>query len=664
MSRMKDKLGLKPRMRASSPEKPQAWSMASSPSFRDSKASPEMVGWLQYRSPKSAFWRKAYFRIHSHYLSFVSKEEKESRGAINLWNVAEIVLDNDEIRMTLNEKALKRNGIRSFLEALPTKGDPVFRLKASTAVEASRWVDAMRNSGVKNDMKEPGSSVSSSVRGWALHSIELVESSGNVLHSIQTAIPSGTRVRLLLGNRVSTNAELEVLVKMRHLTSPAALASGSQPLRPADRHGNLNIAVPLPTGESAYVRLSWQADTSDDDDLVPRSSPVQQISIIATVALLSSLVSMLLFFVVSAGGAYWLCQFPAQPRQQADVFLTEVTMSEEAVFTPTSRRSIAASLPGAEASGDLSISAREAAKLTQLRVLLEDLKGPGSGVSAAVFERHVNKDYRLVRFLRARPTLEAAAEMVRESLKWRTESKADEILDTFTPPPWVFEYLGTPSFVECLQNGTDRRKCYQRDKKGHLTVYWRGGFVDFKNLFAAVHGDIDYAMKVLVWTFEILRYDLEKLHEETNGAVPSYITLVYDLEGFEFANQVPVSTALPVAQRFFNMLNVNYPETIHRILIIRTPWLFYSLWSVFKPLIPQDLLEKMPLTGGGKVAKVLGNITPTIAESFIPRFLGGTMVDEGGDEECRHSVGPCGPFLPDKGKGILARTAAGPPPPK
>lgn len=44
-----------------------------------------------------------------------------------------------------------------------------------------------------------------------------------------------------------------------------------------------------------------------------------------------------------------------------------------------------------------------------------------------------------------------------------------------------------------------------------------GGFVDFKNFWIAVKEDMALMSKVFLWIFELLREDMDKLHEQVRS---------------------------------------------------------------------------------------------------------------------------------------------------
>eukprot|EP00667_Euglena_gracilis_P004372 EG_transcript_4393 len=642
-------------------------------SYDTSGASPDKVGWLHYRIVN--FWHKGFFKLHAHYLTFMGDEAGKPDGVINLWNVQGIVLDNTDILLTLNEKALKRHGVRHIFAPHGFGGEPTMRLRAPDSHTAEEWLEAMQQSAVRGGPANGGDPSLPHTRsmhgpvtkeGWLVQRIQLQDGRGTPLHTVTALVDSGTGVNVLLGQRLEPAQALRVEVEMAGPGGQSA--TGVQPLLLRGASGDVRVAVPGDPGWD--VCIAWQTERAEAGEWgVMLRSP--QAVAVAGATFLAFLLSYVLALATAGLGAYWLLTHgpDASPSATAvDCFITGFTVEPTGRSTRKDSAATVAASPqrapagGMEEPADQSIRREEVPRLAELRAALRDLQAPDSGVSAAVYDKHVATDFRLVRYLRARPTVAAAAEMARESLRWRTAFGADDIVRTFRPEPWIMQYFGAPCFLECIEQGTDRLGCYQRDNQGHLTLYWRGGFVNYKSAFEALHGDLDHVMYLFVFVLEMIREDLDKLHVQTHGAAPSYISFVYDLEGFEYANQVPVSTLLAVIQRFFGMLNLNYPETIYRIHIVRAPWLFSSLWAVLKPVIPKDLLQKMPLSGGGKPSKVVQHLTPALPIDQIPKFLGGTLVDPDGNEECRWRIGPTGPFLPDKGRALFQQGLAHPPP--
>ena len=267
-----------------------------------------------------------------------------------------------------------------------------------------------------------------------------------------------------------------------------------------------------------------------------------------------------------------------------------------------------------------------------------------------VKQKYIRHDYRLVRFLRARSLDPVkAADMCYNALMWRIYSRAHLLPRMYVPPGWLKAYMCPPDLLELLDEGKKRQAFYYRDAKGHLCCYMRNGYTDWKRIYRKVGGDVDVLLAVGIWSLELLREDLDALHEETSGAIPSYVTLVVDLQGFAINRQIPINHALPLAKLYFKIIGNAYPELLYKVVMVNAPWLFHNMWRVFRPFLPKDLLNKVTITGHKKAAPA---IQAHVNNDNIPRFLGGhAQVDD--DPFCRRRIAPYGPFDPDFGQSLL-----------
>ena len=273
-----------------------------------------------------------------------------------------------------------------------------------------------------------------------------------------------------------------------------------------------------------------------------------------------------------------------------------------------------------------------------------------------VYRLHVGCDYRLVRFLRARSmNLRKAEAMVKKSMQWRAEYKATDLLHSFLPPDWLMNYAGAPLIVDLIRRGlhVDRRSWYFRDKDDHLSIIFRAGVIDWRRIYKKMKCDGDFLVRCALWGLEMLREDLEKLHEETRGKISSYVTLVFDLEGFALSKQIPLSQTIPLARKIFSVIGTSYPELIRKIVVINAPFLFNTIWKVFVPFLPAELLEKIHIHGHGKKT-IRRAVQDVMGPGNAPAFLGGSVRDkaidgDGDDDFCRLRIPPFGPFEENEG---------------
>ena len=165
-----------------------------------------------------------------------------------------------------------------------------------------------------------------------------------------------------------------------------------------------------------------------------------------------------------------------------------------------------------------------------------------------------------------------------------------------------------------------------------------------------------FMVKYLVRTVEIMRLDLEKLREKTNGKTETMISVIFDLYGFAVSEQLPIGDLVGLARRFFPIFATGFPELLFRVLVFNAPWLFGTLWSAVKPFIPEEVQEKIQIHSGE--IKYDKHIKPYFEEQYVPKYFGGTMVDEeDGNEFCVQRVVPYAPYaLPNEGTALLEGT--------
>jgi hypothetical protein len=195
-------------------------------------------------------------------------------------------------------------------------------------------------------------------------------------------------------------------------------------------------------------------------------------------------------------------------------------------------------------------------------------------------------------------------------------------------------------------------KFWVRDRKGHLSIVFRQGRLSSRRIFRKLHSNPAYLIKCLVWAAEIGRHDLDRMHMQTKGKVESVVTAIVDLEGFAISNQIPLSDLVGLARQFFPIFSTSFPELLNRVIVVRAPWLFETVWTAISPFIPAEVLSKIHIHSGE--VDMDKHITPYIHPDAVPAYLGGNLVEEDGDDMCAQRFPALGPFLPDNGESLLA----------
>jgi len=143
-------------------------------------------------------------------------------------------------------------------------------------------------------------------------------------------------------------------------------------------------------------------------------------------------------------------------------------------------------------------------------------------------------------------------------------------------------YAGSPRFFELRRPIEDADARFEhfwvRDSEGHLAVFFRVGHASSRRMFRKAQSNPEYLIKCVIWATEMARHDLDKMHESTKGKIDSTLSTFVDLEGFALSNQIPLSSLVGIAQRFFPIFSTSYPELLNRVVVIRAPWLFSSVW--------------------------------------------------------------------------------------
>mmetsp|Transcript_39 Transcript_39/g.63 ORF Transcript_39/g.63 Transcript_39/m.63 type:complete len:758 (-) Transcript_39:1376-3649(-) len=272
--------------------------------------------------------------------------------------------------------------------------------------------------------------------------------------------------------------------------------------------------------------------------------------------------------------------------------------------------------------------------------------------------KYINTDYRLVRFLRARNyNFVKAKKMLESSLAFRFEMVPLDLVNQDVVPQWMLDYLAAPQLIEMIQDRSmDRLPWYFRDRnKGNLAVLLVSGPINWRKVFKKMNNDTELIFSYLIWTLELVMEDMDRAHEESNGEVPSYISIVADLQGLQLTQQIPFFQLVKLLLKFIPKVLIAYPELLQRVQIINAPRFFYTLWETIYPTLPANVRDKIHLSSKGSQQKVLGYIEQCLDRSEIPASYGGDLIIDG-DETCRYRIPSNGPFLPDKGKSLLERT--------
>ncbi|XP_015891294.3 patellin-4 [Ziziphus jujuba] len=212
---------------------------------------------------------------------------------------------------------------------------------------------------------------------------------------------------------------------------------------------------------------------------------------------------------------------------------------------------------------------------------------------------HEGTDILLLKFLKARDfKVIDAFEMLRKTLKWRNEYKADEILD---------EKLGSNVDSLLYLKG--------KDKEGRPLFFTVYGALKDKELYKKTLGSEDKCNKFLRSRIHYMEKGIKKLNFK-NGGVDSIVQIT-DLKN----SPGPAMKELrSVSKRAFALVQNNYPNFIHKNVIINAPLWYYASHTIHSKLLSPKTRKKFVFARPSKAKKTLLRY---IAPENLPVEYGG-----------------------------------------
>ncbi|XWS31422.1 hypothetical protein CRYUN_Cryun23aG0074100 [Craigia yunnanensis] len=206
------------------------------------------------------------------------------------------------------------------------------------------------------------------------------------------------------------------------------------------------------------------------------------------------------------------------------------------------------------------------------------------GVPLMPSKCHVGTDIVLLKFLKAKDyKIHEAFEMLRQTLKWRKEFKADEILEESLVPDFEkVAYLNS------------------RDKEGHPLYYNIYGALKDKQMHYKILGSEDNCERFLRLRVQYMEKGIKELNFEPGGT--DSVVQIIDLKN----SSGPATKKLcSVFQRYWMLLQDHYPELIHRNIIINVPLWYYVSHVLSSRLKTQRMNNKIVFARPGKVPEIL-----------------------------------------------------------
>uniref|UniRef100_A0A914WSV5 CRAL-TRIO domain-containing protein n=1 Tax=Plectus sambesii TaxID=2011161 RepID=A0A914WSV5_9BILA len=159
--------------------------------------------------------------------------------------------------------------------------------------------------------------------------------------------------------------------------------------------------------------------------------------------------------------------------------------------------------------------------------------------------------------------------------------------------------------------------------------------------------DINGMMQAIQYTpFMMVRYRLmeeivDRMNQlERQSGRMSGVVFIFDMKGIEFDPSL-LSVVTGPFRIAWGTLMEQYPEWIHRMLIINVPTFMSILWKAFSPFVPDNTKTKIVLMSDNWRKDIL----QYVHADHLPVRFGGNMRDENGDEWCRSKIA-----VPPEGK--------------
>ncbi|XVE77920.1 hypothetical protein DITRI_Ditri13aG0103000 [Diplodiscus trichospermus] len=235
-------------------------------------------------------------------------------------------------------------------------------------------------------------------------------------------------------------------------------------------------------------------------------------------------------------------------------------------------------------------------------------------------KRHEGTDIVLLKFLKAKDfKFHEAFEMLRKTLIWRKEFKADEILEeNFGPDFEKVTFLNS------------------RDKEGRPVYYNLYGALYEKQMHCRVLGSEEKSEKFLRWRVQNMEKGIKELNFEPGGA--DSVVQIIDLKN---STGPAIKELLSLCRKSWILLQNHYPDLIHRNIIINVPLWYYVSHMLSSRLKTQTSNSKVVFARPGKVPETLLNF---ISPENLPVEYGGLKRENDNefsseDKVSEHKVG-------------------------
>lgn len=225
-------------------------------------------------------------------------------------------------------------------------------------------------------------------------------------------------------------------------------------------------------------------------------------------------------------------------------------------------------------------------------------------------------DFYLTKWLKARCfDVNKAEKMFRDSMTFREKMRADKLIEEYTPPKVLQQYL-TGGYCGYDKEGSPIRI----ESYGHLDM--RG------IMYSTKKSDLEKTKlqqgeRVMAECEERAKVQGRRAEDRHDG-----LTVLFDMENV--GTKQMWRPGMQMYLHLVKMMEDNYPEMMKQMYIFNAPRIFPLLWKLGRPLISEDMKRKIHVLGSDYQKEILKVIEP----DQLPKYLGGTMTDPDGNPRC------------------------------
>lgn len=250
-------------------------------------------------------------------------------------------------------------------------------------------------------------------------------------------------------------------------------------------------------------------------------------------------------------------------------------------------------------------------------VEMEAIEALQKRMKGTMSEELFNDVYLFRRFLRARDfNLDNAEIMLRKHLEWRKKHDLENIMK-FKKSEVMEKYVSNSIIAF--------------DKEDCLVRYCPVGSLDFIGLINS--SSPEEITKFLLYEMETETVKLKEQSEKLGKNIDR-CSYAYDMQNFSFA-QGTDKRVIHVMLQLLNFYVHNYPERLKSALLYNVPVYFNFIFAVFRPLLPNSVINKIKFYSDDSYKK---DLIELVDADKLPKFLGGNLTDPDGNPLCHTLV--------------------------